>query len=89
MHCMVAFVFGDYLQGDKEMFQPPESYKECPHCGYDKAILILDYYGLLPQLDSFGYPQYHCPRCANTFSAGDTSPDGKGQSKGNDNKDKS
>jgi len=71
------------------MFQPPESYKECPHCGYDKAILILDYYGLLPQLDSFGYPQYHCPRCANTFSAGDISPDGKGQSKGNDNKDKS
>ncbi len=67
------------------MFQPPESYKECPQCGYNKAILILDYYGLLPQLDSIGFPQYHCPHCANTFSAGDTKPEGQEPNKGNDN----
>ncbi len=59
------------------MLQPPEDHKECPRCGFEQAILILDFDGLLPHLDSYGYPQYHCPRCANVFTALDIKPDGQ------------
>ena len=57
------------------MMQLPEKYKLCPRCGFHKAILMMDFYGTLPQLDSLGYPQYHCPTCANTFTALDLPPD--------------
>ncbi len=50
------------------MLQPPQGYQECPRCGDKKAILIMDFHGLLPQLDSMGYPQYYCPTCANVFT---------------------
>ncbi len=51
------------------MQMPLEQHKTCPQCGFTKAILIMDFYGTLPQLDILGYPQYHCPQCANTFTA--------------------
>lgn len=53
------------------MLQPPQGHEQCPRCGYKKAILMMDFHGLFPQLDSMGYPQYHCPMCANVFPAGD------------------
>ncbi len=51
------------------MLQPLENHKTCPRCGYPKAILIMDFFGTMPELDGMGYPQYHCPECANTFMA--------------------
>ncbi len=63
------------------MLQPPEGQKECPRCGYEQAILIQDFDCLLPQLDSFGYPHYHCPRRANIFTALDMKPDAQGKEK--------
>ena len=55
---------------DRDMLQPPENHKACPRCG-SQALLILDFFGMMPELDSWGYPQYHCPTCANTFTAFD------------------
>ena len=51
------------------MLQPVENHKKCPRCGNPNAMLIMDFFGTMPQLDSWGYPQYHCPGCANTFTA--------------------
>ena len=61
------------------MLQPPQGHTECPRCGYSKAILILDYNGLLPQLDSTGSLQYHCPHCAHVFTAFDIRRDEQGE----------
>ena len=61
------------------MLQPPQGHEECPRCGYKKAILIMDFDGLFPQLDGMGYPQYHCPNCANVFTAGDIQHDEQGK----------
>ena len=55
--------------------QLPEQHETCPRCGFHKAILIMEFEGTLPQLDSLGYPHYHCPNCANTFTALDLPPD--------------
>ena len=57
------------------MLQPPQSHKECPRCGYSRAILILDFEGLFPQLDSLGNPQYHCPNCADVFTGAESQQD--------------
>lgn len=53
------------------MIEPVENHKECTRCGNSKAIPIMDFFGTMPELDSWGYPRYHCPECANTFTAFD------------------
>ena len=66
---------GEWIEQRVGMIHLPEPHKPCPRCGFHKAILIMDFYGTVPQLDSLGYPHYHCPICANTFTALDLSPD--------------
>jgi transposase-like protein len=53
------------------MMQLPEQYKPCPNCGFANAALIMDLYGVLPQLDEQGDPQYYCTQCDTTFTAFD------------------
>ena len=54
--------------------QLPEQYKSCPRCGFHQALLIMEFDEVLPQLDSLGYPQYHCLNSANVFTALDFPP---------------
>lgn len=50
------------------MQMPLEQHKPCPYCGFASALLIMDFFGTLPQLDTLGYPQYHCAECGTTFT---------------------